>query len=86
MGILNKNNHRSYSYCGHIIHHIQPCHFVGEIEPERDYEGHRSLLQFSVKDGIQFKHLNSKISDFPYITSNRLANNSLGNHRRNLIK
>lgn len=60
-----------------MICHIQPCHFVGEIESKRDCEGHMSLLQFSVKDGIQFKHLNSKMSDFPYITSNRLANNSL---------
>ena len=27
-----------------MIRHIQPCHFVGEIESKRDCEGHMSLL------------------------------------------
>lgn len=44
------------------------------------------LLQFNAKAGIRFKHLNSEFSDFPYIPSSRLANNSLDNHMRNLIK
>lgn len=74
------------SYFRDTSYHTHSGHFVDETESEKECERHKGLLQFSAKGGIQFKHLNSKYSDFPYIPSNRLANNSLDNHIGNLIK
>lgn len=59
---------------------------MDETESKKNCEGLMGLSQFSAKAGMQFKHLNFRISDFPYIPSNRLANNCLDNHVGNLIK
>lgn len=69
-----------------MIYHTHPCHFIDETESRRDHGGkwaHHSLVP-----NLKYisKYLHFKCSHFPSVLLNRLANNSLDNHKGNLIK
>lgn len=86
MGVLNKNNHRTESYFRYMIYHTHPCHFIDETESRRDCGGKWAYHNLVPNLGYISKYLNFKCSHFPDVLLNRLANNSLDNHKGNLIK